>query len=150
MIKEVSLFFGQGVQPLSSGFKPQESQRLQAFHRPLNSSFWGLPFWILKIYTTKKELLRSLWVVLRISQAENWLAALMAAKGSHQPDITPHRNNLHVEDVYTELIIGNPQTQTLSQKALKGTSALNSKLQTLNPKPQTLNPQTLDPEPLSP
>ena len=31
-------------------------------HRPLSSSIWGLPYRILKIQATQKELLRGLWV----------------------------------------------------------------------------------------
>ena len=54
---------------------------LEFTHRPLNSSFWGLPYRILNINRIK-ELLRGLWVGFRAENATGTVVLEYCQKGS--------------------------------------------------------------------
>ena len=63
-VLESSGFLSTGV--LFNGLMGLSSQGYeQGTHRPLSSSFWGLPYRILNI-DHKKELLRGLWVTISV------------------------------------------------------------------------------------
>ena len=68
---------GRGLCSIPPMYTKIDSWPAIATHRPLSSSFWGLPYRILKI-NHKRELLRGLWV------ATGWLASQLGREvGRH-------------------------------------------------------------------
>ena len=71
-------------------------------HRPLSSSFWGLPYRILNI-NHKKELLRGLWVGLSFSTASDVHVCIVLEKRLKPKELLTCGRYNFLYDTYTRL-----------------------------------------------